>query len=95
MAPSKVQDILLSLGFVDVKVEEKPQSREIIKTWMPGSGAEDYVVSANITARKPQASDGQDADLTSSTGGFVLVGDDGSAEACCAPKKGAAKRGGS
>ena len=35
------------------KIEIKEESREIISQWMPGSGAEDYVVSANIQARKP------------------------------------------
>ena len=38
-------------------VEEKAESREVIKDWMPGSGAEDYVVSANVTAYKPPAVD--------------------------------------
>lgn len=36
-------------------VEEKSASREYIKDWLPGSGCEDYVVSANVTARKPAA----------------------------------------
>ena len=45
--------MLLAAGFVDVSVELKPESREIIKDWMPGSGCEDFVVSANVTARKP------------------------------------------
>lgn len=39
-------------GFRDIKVEIKEESREVIKQWLPGSGAEDYVVSAQITARK-------------------------------------------
>jgi len=30
----------------------KEESRDIIKQWLPGSGAEDYVVSAEITAEK-------------------------------------------
>ncbi|GMH66158.1 hypothetical protein TrVE_jg9062 [Triparma verrucosa] len=44
---------ILAAGFVDVKIEEKEESREVIKQWLPGSGAEDYVVSADITAKKP------------------------------------------
>lgn len=40
-------------GFTDCKVVEKPSSRTFIKEWLPGSGAEDYVVSANVTATKP------------------------------------------
>ena len=35
-------------------VHNHPQeSREFIKDWLPGSGAEDFVVSANVTAVKP------------------------------------------
>ncbi|GMI19508.1 hypothetical protein TrCOL_g3393 [Triparma columacea] len=40
-------------GFVEVKIEEKEESREVIKQWIPGSGAENFVVSANVSGRKP------------------------------------------
>mmetsp|Transcript_10819 Transcript_10819/g.26954 ORF Transcript_10819/g.26954 Transcript_10819/m.26954 type:complete len:130 (-) Transcript_10819:117-506(-) len=40
-------------GFTDCRVVEKPSSRSFIKEWLPGSGAEDFVVSANVTATKP------------------------------------------
>jgi len=39
-------------GFKDISVKMKEESREVIKQWLPGSGAEDFVVSAEITARK-------------------------------------------
>ena len=45
--------MLTQAGFVDVVVDVKEESREYIKDWLPGSGAEDYVVSANVTAMKP------------------------------------------
>jgi|Transcript_9229 arsenite methyltransferase len=45
--------MLVSTGFCDVRVVEKQESREFIKDWLPGSGAEDFVVSANVTAVKP------------------------------------------
>lgn len=48
-----LQAILGAAGFVDVKIEPKDSSREFIKEWVPGRKFEDYVVSANITARKP------------------------------------------
>jgi SAM-dependent methyltransferase len=44
---------LAEAGFVDVRVSPKPESREMISTWAPGSRVEDYVVSAVIEARKP------------------------------------------
>ena len=40
-------------GFEQIVIEPKPQSAKYIKDWLPGSGAEDYVVSANISAVKP------------------------------------------
>ena len=42
-------------GFEQIVIEPKPQSAKYIKDWLPGSGAEDFVVSANITAVKPGA----------------------------------------
>jgi len=45
--------MLRDAGFEQIEVVQKPQSAEIITEWMPGSGAEDYVVSANVTAVKP------------------------------------------
>ena len=45
--------MLVDAGFERVSVVEKEESKEFIKDWLPGSGAEDYVVSANVTAYKP------------------------------------------
>jgi SAM-dependent methyltransferase len=50
----KIESWLAECGFVDVRVSPKPESREMIATWSPGSGIEDYVVSATIEARKPR-----------------------------------------
>jgi len=44
--------MLRDAGFVDVKVDVKEESAKYIAEWMPGSGAEEFVASANITARK-------------------------------------------
>jgi len=44
--------MLLEAGFDSVDLVLKEESREAIKGWVPGSGAEDYIVSANITAWK-------------------------------------------
>lgn len=53
MDQQEIENILTQVGFVDISVERKPQSRDVIKNWLPGSGAEEFVVSANIKARKP------------------------------------------
>ena len=42
------------IGFVDARIDVKEQSRAVIKEWMPGSGIEEYVASAEILARKPE-----------------------------------------
>jgi hypothetical protein len=44
--------MLESAGFVDVNVEIKPQSQEIIASWRI-KDAEKYAISAYIVARKP------------------------------------------
>ena len=49
----QIQDWLTETGFADVDITAKSESRELIKTWAPGRGIEDYVVSAIIQARKP------------------------------------------
>lgn len=51
--PDDLAAALQAAGFEQICVDLKPASRSFIKDWLPGSGAEDYVVSANITARKP------------------------------------------
>ena len=43
-------------GFEAIVIEQKEASKEFIKDWLPGSGCEDYVVSANVTATKPGGS---------------------------------------
>jgi arsenite methyltransferase len=48
-----LEAMLKAVGFVDIKIEPKDSSRQFIKDWVPGKRFEDYVLSANITARKP------------------------------------------
>lgn len=45
--------MLEASGFHDIKIEPKYKSQEFINDWLPGSKADDYVVSAVITAIKP------------------------------------------
>ncbi|NLV43815.1 MAG: arsenite methyltransferase [Candidatus Hydrogenedentes bacterium] len=47
-----LQQMLEEAGFIEVALEIKPESREIIAGWFPGSGVENYVASATIQATK-------------------------------------------
>jgi arsenite methyltransferase len=47
--------ILTKAGFVNIQIEPQQESRMFIKDWVPGSDAENYVVSAKIKAVKPKA----------------------------------------
>lgn len=42
-------------GFEQVSIEPKDDSREFIRDWAPGYNVTDYLVSASIKARRPQA----------------------------------------
>ncbi len=46
---------LAAAGFADIRIEPKDASRAMIRTWAPGTGVENYLVSAVIHARKPGA----------------------------------------
>ncbi len=52
-----IHTMLEQAGFVDIRITPKDESREFIKDWAPGSGVEDYVLSAYIEAVKPSAAD--------------------------------------
>jgi ubiquinone/menaquinone biosynthesis C-methylase UbiE len=44
--------MLAESGFADIRITTNEQSREFIRDWLPGSGAETYVASATIQATK-------------------------------------------
>jgi len=48
-----MHSMLVDAGFEAIEMEVKENASEIIKDWMPGSGAEKFVTSAYITAVKP------------------------------------------
>lgn len=47
-----LRTMLRDAGFAQVRVTVKEESRQFIADWLPGSGAEQFVVSANIEAVK-------------------------------------------
>ena len=49
---SEIEALLKEAGFAEVKVRVSEESRSFIRDWSPGSGAEDYIASATIEARK-------------------------------------------
>ncbi len=49
-----VEALLRDAGFENIRVDVKPESREFIREWFPGSGAEDFVASATIEATRPR-----------------------------------------
>lgn len=48
-----MREMLMMAGFKDISIQIKEGAADIIKDWMPGSGAEKYITSAYITATKP------------------------------------------
>lgn len=51
---NELKNILANAGFTDIVIEPQENSRMFIKDWVPGSDAENYVVSAKIKAIKPR-----------------------------------------
>jgi len=45
--------MLAAAGFTGINIQVKENAADIIKGWMPGSGAEKYITSAYVTASKP------------------------------------------
>ena len=55
-APAQsIRGWLEAAGFRDVGINVKPESRDLVASWAPGRGIEDYVASAIIEGRKPRA----------------------------------------
>jgi SAM-dependent methyltransferase len=49
---SEVEQMLKDVGFENIVIQLKQESKALIKTWFPRSGCEDYVISATIEAKK-------------------------------------------
>lgn len=51
----QIEAWLADAGFVDIGIAVKPESRDLVASWAPSRGIEDYVASAMIEARKPDS----------------------------------------
>ena len=49
----ELRSMLTDAGFTDIRIDIIESSRETIRQWMPDSGLENYVASANIQAVRP------------------------------------------
>lgn len=50
---TELEQMMRDAGFIEIAIKPKDESREFIRTWAPGRGIEEYVVSATIEAIKP------------------------------------------
>lgn len=48
-----LRTLLEKVGFVEIRITRKGESRDILENWFPGRGVADYVASASIQALKP------------------------------------------
>lgn len=48
----ELEQMLREIGYHDIVIEQKDESRLFIKDWIPGASIDDYMVSATIQARK-------------------------------------------
>ena len=49
---ASLDGFLMNAGFQEVELTLKEESKKVISQWLPGSGAEEFVVGAAIKAKK-------------------------------------------
>ena len=49
----ELQSVLTAAGFINIRIDIIESSREAIRQWLPDSGLDNYVASANIQAVRP------------------------------------------
>ena len=50
----QIEGWLATAGFTDIHITVKPGSRELVESWAPGRGIEDYAASATFEAHRPE-----------------------------------------
>jgi SAM-dependent methyltransferase len=63
---------LTEIGFENIDIRIRPKSRELIGEWFPNSGAEQYVASADIEAKKPLSLENEPSTLTKRQRRFTM-----------------------
>ena len=53
----ELRHLLSNAGFIDITIQDKDNSDDIIKSWNFGEGTEKMVFSAYIQAKRPGVSD--------------------------------------
>jgi len=48
-----LERILADIGFVDIRIQPKDESKEFVSEWVPGRNIDDFVISSTIEAVKP------------------------------------------
>ncbi len=50
---AELESLLGQAGFIDVRIEARHESKEMIRDWSPGRRLDDYILSATIEAKRP------------------------------------------
>lgn len=71
---SDLEQMLREAGFDGINICLREESREVIKTWFPGSGVEDFVRSASIQAHKEPFAAAGTAGVDARTEELIAIG---------------------
>lgn len=80
----EIESWLRAVGFSEVRVSTKEESRAVVAEWFPGRGLERYVVSATIEGIKPGGAKAR-AGATEAASDAMDSTAGAKATACCAP----------
>lgn len=55
MGVNDLEQILAEVGFFNIRIQPKDESKEFVSEWSPGKNIEEFVISATIEAVKPRS----------------------------------------